>query len=1369
MDPTNRIGDSSQDKGNSQTLTSKYWSSIKPYFPNILLDEIIQDETGEIPLIKSIEGTLVFADISGFTTISERLAESGKEGAEWLTSIINTYFEMMLDICDEYGGTNLKFGGDALLLLFKGAGHATRAVAAAQDMRRAAKKYSTIKIDRHRFKIGMTIGVHNGDFWFAVVGVPEVRIQDFIMGKQTSYVTEVEAAAAGNELLISESTFRLLEGKLQYDMKDGFYRLKRFYPKLSEPSLMQEEYPIPSTSIDLLSYLPLPLVQLIQSDSAHLVIEGSHRKVNVIFINLSGINELLEAGKSYLVLEELQEYLSVVIDLTKQYSGFLVSNDVSSSGIKLIILFGAPVAHEDDSANAFRFALDLNNALSELGLHIRHQIGINNGFVFAGDIGSVKRRQYTVMGDAVNLAARLMSSADTSQILASRQIALEAGSDFSIKQLPAIRVKGKQYPVQICSLESVRQTHILEESRYEGKIYGRDSELNRFNEICKAIQKGTGQTIHIIADAGMGKSRLCQEFQDDVRDLGWAVYSGTCYSHTEGKPFSPWIHVLNSFFSVQSTDTALTASGKVLNTIERVCPDYLEIAPLLNPLLNLRIPANELVDSLDDETRYQRLFELIIEYLKLATYEKPVLLLIGNIQWADSSSLQLINKLSENIQPSHLLLCLTQRTEEIKRLSLREESTTRFVLEEMPYKDALQLVKEKLNRPELPEIISDMVISKAKGNPLFLEEIAQTLINSGILDRITNASSYEIRQEMASFEIPDKLQALIMSRIDSIDESSKEVLRTASIIGKAFTLPFLRNLFEDKPSDVYLESRLSELRQLDLVDVEEGISDRSYNFKQNLIQEVAYSSLPFARRRQLHHRAALMIETTNSDKIEQVYEELVHHYQIARDDEKTRNFALKAGDKARTVFAHEQAIEYYNIGINTLQGNDPVVTAQRSFFIEYIGDSMETSGHHGQAARNYSRALKQWLKASDNNLEVSAIPPDLMKGIPTRPRNSTLYHKMATSYERNTDYDLALKQLEFAVQELPPRQTALSAKIVITRSLSLFRKGRYEEAIEWGRFGLTKSRQSGDLPTLAYAYNILASSYLDIGNIKKAIRYRESAIRLYDQLANIPGLAQAHNNLGASYQALGDQKMALTHFETSLNLCERIGNYDNTAIAHNNVGEIFLTLGKLDESIEHLNKVVETYDQKGNPLACCGLALVNLSRAHQKKGDYTQSVSSIRRGMNLLRKAQARGLIVEGLLQQAELELASQQYTRATTTCKQAIDDSEELGLRLLQARGLHIMGRIYAACGFYERGEGCVQESINLSESIKADYETGIALIHMAALYSYRENRKVNNRRRKTLLRRASSIFRRMGAAADLREVQRLLENQGESTRKDA
>jgi predicted ATPase/class 3 adenylate cyclase len=1082
--------------------------------------------------------------------------------------------------------------------------------------------------------------------------------------------------------------------------------------------------------------------------------EGEHRKVGIAFINVMGINELLSNKGHDILLKELQQYVSCVLQLVEQYGGFLAGNDISTNGLKLIIIFGAPVAHEEDSANTLRMALSLNQELPRMNINLNHRTGIHSGFVYAGDIGSPYRRQYTVMGDAVNLSARLMASSSSNQILISKQVADEAGAGFMIQERPPIPVKGKKEPVSIYTLEGEHAVAGAGITAREGHLFGRESEVKAFRRICSAAEAGKGRCVVLSGEAGIGKSTLLQEFQNYVDSRNWTIFRGLCYSHTIDKPYAPWIQILNSFFNIDEKDNIEIRTGNVLAVIESLKPDLLEMAPLLNSLLDLSSPQNQVTLSFSDELRRHRLFELITELFQAAATDQPVAFILEDIHWVDASSLQLISHLNKKLTSSHILIFLTHRPKEEMQLNLQQKSTVTMALSELPKDAALRVVLTILDRSQLPDHIAEIILSKARGNPLFLEEVARSILRSDALAQMLDLRSFKMTTEIPLPDIPDRVQTLIMSRIDSLNSPTKEVLRNAAVIGYTFDLDTLRSLLEHDIGDSSLEARMQELIHLDLINQEKEDTELSYHFKQALIQEVAYDSLLFSRRRKLHHRVASYIEDSHNIQPETVYDVLVYHYSRSLDGPKTRHYAVKAADKARQVFAHEEAIKYYRRGLETLEGKGAIEAAQQSLFLERIGDCHEVSGRHEEAANSFTQSIKRWHKPLLNPDGMVEIISDFPEEHSPQIRKSILYHKMAVSYERNTNYDLALKQLELAGNELPPRQPLQVAKVNVTKSLALFRKGLYEEAIHCGRVGLTLSRRSGDRQTLAYAYNILASSYLEKGSLKKAIRHRHSAVSLYDELGDLSGQVIANNNLAACYHYLGYLNRALDHFKVCLNVVERIRNPIDTAIIHSNIGEVLLTQGHLDEAIGHLRKVVDTYEREGDPLAATGLALVNLSRASQRWHDYERAFDYLKQGKGLLRKAGDRGLLTEALLQEAELHLETAQIESALRRCQQALRDTQALGMKLLEARGLNILGRIELARGRYEQAKANMKQSVVLAKHINADYEMGVALMHLGNLYSTHVQNKYNRRQCQLVLKKAATIFQRAGAEADLSKV---------------
>ena len=1345
-------------------LGSTYRAAVEPYLPVSLVDALAGDPGKKPQWIVSQEGSLLFADVSGFTRMSEGLARIGKEGAEILTGIINRYFGAMLDIARSHGGDNLKFGGDALLILFLGEGHATRAVASGLAMLKATKGFPAARVGPDRIRLGMSAGVHSGNFWFASAGVPGNRMQHFVLGREVNRVAAVEGTAPTGELYVTRRTAEQAASACLIERRGNDFRAVRLTTRDSLSAFVKRDSRMPDDCIDkVLPYVPPHIVHELQTSGHATGLEGEHRRVAVMFINLLGVDELLEERPPEALLDELQRYVSLLIRLADQYGGFLVSNDIYTNGVKLILAFGAPIAHEHDAANAFRLALHLDQELLRQGGPLRHRIGINSGYVFSGDVGPSYRREYTVMGDDVNLAARLMSAASPGEILVSQQTREEAGPRFEVEEISPISVKGKEEPIQVGLLEAEHHVSVIGATERTGTLLGRETEVDLLHGLCAEVESGNGRTIVISGETGIGKSRLVLEYQDYLHDRGWTIYRGECQSHRAAMPFGPWVDILEAFFGITSEETTSTRTEKVLATIQLLRPDLVEVASLLNALLTLSIPQTEVVRSLDAETRRTRLFDMVADLLRATAEAFPLALVLEDLHWADRSSLQLIDYITTRIGPSNLLVCLTHRPKEGLLSKAKPASTIAIVLNELPDNVALQIVRTALDRPQLPQQLEEVILSKGKGNPLFLEELARSLRQSGVLDRLLEAPSFRISSDVAALDIPDRVQALVMSRIDGLGNTTKEALRIASVIGDTFDIPTLRHLIGDERETITLEVRLRDLVELEFVHRQGGRRGVSYEFRNALIREVAYESLLFAKRRALHHRIGSYLEDMHSEHLESFYELLLHHYEQSRDHPKSLLYSVRSGEKAGQVFAHEESIAYYQQSLAALKDMGGHTAHARSYLVERIGDCFEMAGRHAEAAETFSRALRVWRNVARRATVPPPMPLDIGDGNPIKVRTAVLGHKIGVSHERNSDYDSSLRWLKSAGRALPTRYPLQAAQIAVAESVALFRKGLYEEAINRGRRGLRLARRVGDHGLIAYAHNMLGSSYVESGKLRQASQHRKVAVRLYEEVGDLAQQATANNNLGTCYQLLGDLDHALQHYDVCLKACERIGNPVRIAITHNNVGEVLLVQGRLDEATSHFHQVVDTYERGGDRLAVAGLAFVNLSRACQYQKQYDRASGSLHDGFRLLREVGARGLLMEAYLQQADLALETGDVETALRVCQRVLREAREMGMQMLEARGLRVMGCVDGVRHRPVQAEANLQQSISLAKSNNADYERGLALSCLADLYARNPGTEGFRRKLGPALRQAITVFQRLGAERDLSKV---LHIQGDSRR---
>lgn len=1356
--------------GELRALDAAAWSAAVPYLPAPLLDAARRCPDRPPTWIDSLEGSLVLADISGFTRMSERLAEVGKEGAEWLTNIINQYFRRMLDITREYGGSNVKFGGDALLLLFTGENHAGRAVAAASAMLRASRQFSTVRVGRERIRLSMSVGAHSGAFWSASAGLPGRRMQHLILGREASRVAETEAAASAGELLITGATLHLAAGLRVGEPRGDAYRVLRVSSRTASSSPAGDEPdPLPSATGELLAYLPPPIVQALLGGDKAGGVEGEHRKVSIVFIHLLGVEELLEEQGPGVCLDELQQYLSVVVRLTEKYGGFLAGNDIYTQDLKLILIFGAPVAHEQDSANALRLALGLNDELPQLDVRLRHRIGINSGFVFAGDVGSPYRREYTVLGDAVNLAARLMSSAAPGQILLSGHVATEAGPSFDIRELAPIQVKGKKEPVAIGALEGERAMTPVRAVDQAGVLYGREAEVDSLRRLCRRVEGGSGRCAVISGEAGMGKSHLALHFQEHLGGRGWRVHRGYCYSHTAANPFAPWIHILTSFFGIGPADSAEARTEKALAALKRLRPDLVETAPLLNALLTLSIPETDVVRSLDDEARRRRLFELVAEVLKAATKDSPIAVLVEDLHWADHSSLQLVSYVATSLGSSRLLLCLTHRPEEELALDLPPALTVTIALGELPEDAALQLVRTVLDRPEVPAEAAEVILSKARGNPLFLEEVARSIRQSGALDRVLSAPPFKLAEELAALEISDRIQGLIMSRIDALRVSTREVLRAAAVIGIAFDFATLRSILDRDGDDADLEARLQELVQLDHVSREEEIEGLSYRFKHALIQEIAYDSLLFARRRELHHRVAACLEAEYAETLEPLYGDIVHHYARSGDGPKILIYALKAGDKAREVFANEEAIEYYRRALSVAEEGDAAAAVRVHVS---LGDVQELTAKHDEAVQHYARALGRIVERRTSGAPPRRFgrrirPQRLLTGVgseaaPTRRSISEICRKIGLVYERRSDYDLALEWLRHGLRLLPPGSACERSRARVAIAGLLYRAGDYDGAEVWCLRGLRCAHLARNMVEQAHARNLLGVIRLEKGQSRRAVAHQLRALGMYEQLGHLTGQADTLNNLGMNYASLGEWPQAVERYQECLGIASRIGDLDLMAIVHNNLGEVFFAQGELARAKTEYRWAIDCWARLGHVVLVGAAAESNLGQALAAEGRLVEGRQALEHSLRTFRQISAHAFEAEAQVRLAEVLALEGRAKKAEGLARGALEGARRVSSRPVEAMAMRVLGRLATASRDWETAEASLEHACQLFRRAGVRHQEARTLAAMADLFAAKFEQLGGLRDRRRALRslnRAISIFRDLGARLDLAEANALLD----------
>ncbi|MFY9588902.1 MAG: adenylate/guanylate cyclase domain-containing protein, partial [Actinomycetota bacterium] len=614
---------------------------LRPYLPRLLLQWL-----GESPAetYRVVDGSIAFVDISGFTRLSERLAKRGKVGAEELTDAIGACFTRLLGVAYANGGGLIKFGGDALLLLFTGNGHQAKAARAAVGMRRELKEMGSLSTPGGRVALKMSVGVHSGQFHFFLVGDSHRELM--ITGPAASETVLMENTADAGEILVSPATAAALPAAVTGAAKEPGLLLRK-EPPGDEPARREADV-VPPTEL-MISSIPIATRDHVLA-GLH---EPEHKRVTIAFIHFDSTDQLIETHGAEACAAALDDLVRDVQRAADRHGVCFLGSDVDRDGGKIILTAGAPTVSGNDEE---RMLLALREIMDrERTLPIR--IGVNRGPVFAGDIGPFYRRTYTVMGDAVNLSARLMAKAQPGEILATEGVLQQSRTRFQSEALEPFYVKGKAQPVQAFRVGAA----VRAEAPRDGTVVplvGREHEMEVLLAGLTAARDGRGRIIEIAGEPGIGKSRLIAEVMSNATDM--TVISAACELYQASTPYAPLTAPLRHLLGIGDAEEDVIAGERLRAIVASQAPELLPWAPLLGILLDVKIPPTPEVAQLDDEFRRQRLEQVAVDLLSTLLVE-PTLVIIEDAHWMDEASAELLGRLTAEIASLPWLVLSTRR------------------------------------------------------------------------------------------------------------------------------------------------------------------------------------------------------------------------------------------------------------------------------------------------------------------------------------------------------------------------------------------------------------------------------------------------------------------------------------------------------------------------------------------------------------------------------------------------------------------------------------------------------------------------------------------------------------------------------------
>lgn len=1142
--------------------------SFVPY--HVLADLAVHPEVSPIGREQRFEAVVLFADVSGFTAISEALAATGKAGAEELTRILNSYFEPMIALIQSYGGIVGKFGGDAMTVLFPCLGDAAqrqvvmrRALSCALLMQERMAEYTAIPTSVGTFSLAMKAGLACGPVFCTTVGDERQRLEYIIAGSALDRCAEAEHHATRGEVVAETLWASAVPGVELGEARGDFSLVRTLHPLAApQPLVPLELYTIPPERIA--AYIHPTLARLIQEGQISFI--NGHRKVTVVFVSFGGFDYDHDPDLN----ARLQAYLKEVFATVARYDGYVNKVDMGDKGSKVIVLFGAPVAHEDDADRALRCALELRT-LSAVPM----RVGINTGFVFCGQVGSPARQEYTVMGDAVNLAARLMQAAQPGEILVGENTRVAAHQEhFVLEPRTPIQVKGKTEPVKLSALQGLAAQNRLrlQEPRYALPMVGRQQELTQAQEVLLRARQGRGQVLGISAEAGMGKSRLAAEIIRLALREGFNVVGGECLSHGTAISYLVWRNVLRGIFDLDVTQPLEVQQAQVEARLAAIDPALVERAPLLGVVLDMPFPDTELTRSLDPKLRKASLEALVVEVLRHEAQRHPLTLVFEDCHWIDPLSNDLLEVVARAGTDVPMMLLVVYRPPDgpgaIYPHVTHLAHFTLIELREFTAEEAAELITLKLAQltgrsQTLPPVLVTRLTERAQGNPFYIDEMMNFLHDRGIDPQNVEA--------LTALELPDSLHSLILSRIDQLPEKTQTTLKVASVIGRLFRAGWLVGMYPSLGTLPQVIEQLELLSRLEITPLDKPEPELEYLFKHIVTREVAYESLAVATRAYLHEQLARYIETTYADQVDQFLDLLAYHYGLSENRGKQREYFRRAGEAAQAAYANEAALLYYRRLLPLLDEEEQVPVYLR------LGEVLQLTGAWDEAERAYRAALR------------------LAQAQRHGPGTAQAFRLLGSLLRQKGEYEEALAHLEEAQRYEDINDWAAVCETLREMGIVYWSLGDLQGALANFNQVLHLAEKANDASLMCRVLNNLGLTYNRMGDQDMALLYYrrgyEQAVRQGEQVV----LTSILLNMGNVHLDLGAYSAALESFTQALNIAQRLGYQLAVSIGVGNMGNIYLDLGFSDAArvcySYNLHLALLSGDRAGVSFAVSRLAL----------------------------------------------------------------------------------------------------------------------------------------------------------------------------------
>ena len=865
-------------------------------------------------------------------------------------------------------------------------------------------------------------------------------------------------------------------------------------------------------------------------------------------------------------------------------------------GDAILAFFGAPIAHEDDAQRATLAGLDILQEIGPYcdevkrrwGLDFSVRVGVNTGLVVVGEVGTDMRLEYTAMGDAVNLAARMEQTAEPGTIQLTEDTYKLIAPLFEFEDLGAMEVKGKSQPVQSYRVlgRKAEPGRLRGIEGLDSPLVGRDQEMNKLRAALNNLREGRGQIISVMGEAGLGKSRLVAEFRSTLAadgllpteeavlrahtngateaTIGW--HEGRSLSYQTSTPYAPFADMFGRLFGLQEEHSDEAHYDLIKAYVAELLPDRAdEIAPYIASVLGIKLTGDafERIKYLQPPQLRERILFAVQDLFEQMASLRPLVILFEDLHWVDPTSLDLLERLIPLTDRSSIMIIGLFRP-------VRQEPSWRFhelasrdyihrytevTLEPLDHEGSRELVANLLEVEDLPERVRALIMAKAEGNPFFVEEVIRSLLDANLVVR--EDSHWRATREIESIAVPDTLAGVINARLDSIDDESRRVAQAASVIGREFHFEELMALHKESGR---VEEALSDLQRRELIREKSRIPHRVYMFKHVVTQETAYASLLLSRRRELHRNVAEFLEKRDAERVT----DIARHLLEAQEEARALPYLVDAADHAAFTYSTPEAIGLYKRAMQLLETEHDLQLKRRVY--EGLGGTLALSFDVQSATENYQEMYEFGKTHGDFPMQVSALNKlgfvsGLMQG-QLQEAHQHLGDAQRLAHESQDLPGLAECHMNYcylltSTGDFDDAVGHLSESAEIGRTLNLeepqlfgfvhtantlIYMTRFEEAWEQAQEARTLSKELGNQKWLAELLVIATSLYhLRNGDLDEAGQSAEEGMTLAARIGAADNESEGAYLLGQLAWMRGDYERAIAYQQQALTAARAAG------------------------------------------------------------------------------------------------------------------------------------------------------------------------------------------------------------------------------------